>query len=132
MKWVKRILGTAFALLLIVFAVQLVASESGEVVVITTYDREEVGYDTRLWIVELDGRWYLRAGSRDAPWAERLKERPDIFLVRGEFEGRVVVRMDDARTPEVNALMAEKYGWADRLVSTLYPRDNAIAIEVLR
>ncbi len=132
MTWVKRILGTALVLLVVVFVVQFAASESGEVVVITSYDREEVAYDTRVWVVELDGQWYLRAGSRDAAWAERLAERPDFFMVRGEFQGRVVARWDEQNTPGVNALMAEKYGWADRLVGTLYPRDNAIAIEVLR
>ena len=132
MKYVKRALGTLLILLVVVFVMQFAASESGEVVVITSYDREDVGYDTRLWIIELDNRWYLRAGSRNAAWSKRLAARPDFVIERGDFEGRVVARPNDALTAEVNAAMAEKYGWADRLVGTLYPRDNAIAIEVLR
>jgi hypothetical protein len=48
------------ALVVIVFLLQIVASEVGEVVILTTVDATGEPVETRLWVVDLDGRTWLR------------------------------------------------------------------------
>jgi hypothetical protein len=99
----------------------IIASESGEVVVLQTFDPVGTGYETRLWVIEDGDRLWLRAGDPESRWLQRLRVKPEVELERGgETRSYRAVPVDD---PDVrtwlNASLAEKYGWADRFVSIL-------------
>src|SRR3990172_13410335 len=47
--------------------------DEGEVVQLTTYDARAHGHETDLWIVDVDGRRYVRADLPGAEWLARLR-----------------------------------------------------------
>ena len=56
MRLIAKLLGSVFALLLFVVLLQGVASETGEVVVLTSVDQAiSAPTTTRLWVVDHDG-----------------------------------------------------------------------------
>jgi hypothetical protein len=74
-------------ILLAGIAVVLLASASlwfneGEVDILVTTDENGIEFETRLWIVELDGVAQLRAESKNAAWIERIQGRRDLQLDR--------------------------------------------------
>lgn len=130
MKWVSRIFAGIVSLMFVMGIVQMLASESGEVVVLTTIDESGTEQRTRLWIVDLDGTPYLRAGDARSQWYARLVSHPDIRLERDETTLAYHAVPAPQETPRINALMAEKYGWADRYVGAIFPRSGAMAIRL--
>ena len=121
------------AVILVILAwlgLQALASESGEVVSLTTHDHQGRTRVTRLWVVEYEGAEWLRAGSPGSTWFERLKENPKIELKRKShtlFYHAVPV---PSMRSTINQLMREKYGWRDRYVSFFYSRDDAMPIRL--
>ena len=56
MRLIAKLVGSVFALLLFVVLLQGVASETGEVVVLTSMDQStSAPTTTRLWVVDHDG-----------------------------------------------------------------------------
>ena len=94
---------------------------AGEVVTLTTTDSAGAPQTTPLWIVDRDGFAWLRAGSDQAKWLERLRAHPQIQIERGGKTASYRGTLVPEATADVNALMAEKYGFADRLVHWLVP-----------
>jgi hypothetical protein len=104
--------------------------DEGEVVQLTTFDAGDREHETDLWIVDVDGRLYVRADLPGADWLERLRAKPEAELRRnGDHERVRAAPVDD---PEVRAAveraMAAKYGLLDRLVGVI--RDEAKAVTV--
>lgn len=107
------------------------ASEwGGEVVEVVTTDARGARFETSVWIVEAYGDLWLRAGNPEADWLRRLRATPEVLLRRGggETRHRAVVATNSAR--RVNDLMRQKYGWADRLISTLHDPAKAVAVRL--
>jgi hypothetical protein len=130
MRWTLRILGALLALVLLVFGSQMLASESGEVVVLRTRDAAGAAHETRLWVVEHEGRPWLRAGNPDTGWLVRLQARPEVEVVRGDETLRVrAVPVAGARD-RINELMHEKYGLADSYVCSFFPRETKIPVRL--
>jgi hypothetical protein len=130
MKVVLYLIGTLIAIIVLVFASQMVASESAEVVVLTSQGPDGPE-ETRLWVVDHQGVQYLRA-SPDSGWYQRLVAEPDALLARGsETRGyRTEARLDLAG--EVNGLMQEKYGWRDTYIDLLIGgRDDAVPVALI-
>ena len=127
---VVRSSGALGALVVIVFLLQIVASEVGEVVILTTVDATGEPVETRLWVVDLDGRTWLRSGSPQSGWFRRLKANPMIQVERGGqsygYRGVLV----PARRDDVNDLIREKYGWSDAYISLLFGRDDAVPVRL--
>ena len=130
MRRVARFGGYLAALVVVFFALQFAASESGEVVVVTAVDDAGTFHETRVWVVDLIDGTYLRAGSPDAEWLGRVRARPQVSLERGGERREVRLEAVDKAT-EVNAQMALKYGWADIVVGTVFSRRDAVALRVL-
>jgi len=109
----------------------LAASELGGEVV-TLYTRDEAGRESRtsLWVVDYGGYPYLRAGDRDAGWCERLRRVPDVRVERGGETLRYRAVPAPEQTPTVDALMAERYGLADRLVGLMRDPGASMAIRL--
>ncbi len=124
------LMAAAFAVLLVVFlGLQVVASESGEVVVLHTEDGAG-GAATRLWVVDYqDHQWLRSGGGASSGWYGRLAAAPRVELERGEERRPYVAVVEPAMAGMVNQLMAEKYGWRDRVVGLL-AGDRAAAVAV--
>jgi hypothetical protein len=110
--------GALVVLVLVWFGLQVIASESGEVVVLQT--RSDTGTTTtRLWVVEHDGDLWLRSGGGTSGWYRRLAATPEVRLQRGDREFACGAEPQPAERDAINALMAGKYGWRDRLIALL-------------
>jgi hypothetical protein len=104
--------------------------DEGEVVTLVTKSAEGADFDTQLWIVQLDGHLYLRAGSPHARWLARVRDNPLVTLKRGDEKApfKAIPQEDPATRKAVNALMAEKYGYADRMLAYIVDRNHSVAI----
>ncbi|HEV8533159.1 MAG TPA: hypothetical protein VGT00_17175 [Methylomirabilota bacterium] len=134
MKRLVRYLLTAAVVLIVLvvgfFGLVLVASELGGEV-ITLHTQTASGEKrTHLWVVDDAGFAWVRAGMSGSGWLARIERNPIVLVERG---GRLIrYRAVPVRQPQVrdriHALMLEKYGRADRLVSVL--RDPAQSVPV--
>jgi hypothetical protein len=104
--------------------------DEGEVVELTTYDASAHEHETELWIVDIDGRSYVRADLPGADWLERLRAHPEALLRRDGVEERVTARpVDDPAVREAIArAMAEKYGFVDDVVGILRDEDAVVPV----
>ena len=59
------------------------AGEQSEVVALRTIDDEGHAHDTKLWIVDHDGRPWVRGIRPTLRWLERIRANPRVELVRG-------------------------------------------------
>jgi hypothetical protein len=130
MKIARNVLAAIFVVVVVLAAVQMFASETGEVVNITTRDVDGQHRKTRVWIVDSDGSQWLRAGSDRAGWYKRLVQTPTLDLERNGVVAAYRIEPVPARIDEINRLMHEKYGWADRYVGMLFGRDRAVPIRL--
>lgn len=130
MKLVIRIFAVLFVLLVVLAGAQYVASESGEVVVLTTTDADGTPHETRLWIVDYEGNAWLRAGADVQAWYGRLLEQPEVEVERdGKRKSYTAVPEPDVRRI-LNEHMSKKYGWADAFIGLLFGRDDTIPIRL--
>jgi len=123
----------AVALLVVVLTLgvlEMVAAESDEVVVLRTLDAAGARHETRLWIVDDGSHSWLRAGSDSNAWFAQLREHPDVEVVRGEDTLRVHAVPEVGARTRINALMHEKYGWADSYIGALFGRDDTVPIRL--
>ena len=125
-----RLLAMFAVLVVAVLVLQQVASESGEVAVLTTVDAEGGAQTTRLWIVDLEDRQYLRAGMPQAGWYQRLLANPSVEVRRGGVNRAYQAAPELARVAQVNGLMGEKYGWADAYIGFLFGRDESVPVRL--
>ena len=130
MKWILRILGIILIALVVLVGGLQVASETGEIVVLTTTDENGAPAETRLWVVELDGYQYLRSGDPGSGWYNRLLANPKVEVVRnGQKASYNAVPAPELQT-QVNDLMQEKYGLSDAYISAVLGRGDAIPIRL--
>ena len=106
--------------------------DEGEVVNLSTVDGRGAQFETQLWVVEQNGKLFLRAGRPAARWLARLRTHPVVKIERGgPTQTYRAVPLDDPSTREaVNRGMAEKYGQADRLIAWIFDRSRAIPIRL--
>ena len=123
-------LAVAFLAALLVISSRLV--DEGEIVMITTLDSQGRDQVTELWIVELPSGTFLRAGSPDAAWLERLQAQPEVTLERDGAIARfrAVPENTGSIREKVNEAMSAKYGFADRLWGQLADRSLAVPIRL--
>ena len=126
-----RLIILALGGLLAAVAIGAALIDEGEVVLLTTYDASAHEHETDLWIVDLDGRRYVRADLPGADWLERLRAHPEVMLERDGVEERLTARpLEDAAFRDAVArAMAEKYGFVDALVGIL--RDEDVVVPVV-
>ena len=131
MNLVKRLVGAVLILLVVVVGLQMVASESGEVVVMRTFIGDET-QEVRLWIVDDQGVSWLRSGQPEAGWYQRVLENPDIQVERGSdlYEYRAFPMEGGPKAAHINALMLYKYGWAEQVIGMMIDRSNSVAIRL--
>ena len=129
-----KILARTFIVLAMVvitwWLVQMIASESAEVVVLYTQDKSGEQYSTRLWVVDYEEDAWLRAGSEQAGWYKRLLALPETEVLRGSDRRSVIALPEPANRDTINKLMAKKYGWRDAYVGIFFSRDDAIPVRL--
>ena len=130
MKIVLRILGALLGVLIALGIAQYVASESGEVAVLTTSDAAGESHETRVWIVDRDGTQWLRSGAEVQSWFVRLSAEPAVEVERAGSQHAYTATPLRAERGAINDLMREKYGWADQLIGALFGRDDSIPIRL--
>ncbi len=104
--------------------------DEGEVVELTTYDARAHEHQTDLWIVDIDGKPYLRADLPGAEWLARLRANPEAKLRRDGTHERVrAAPVDDpAVRSAVDRAMAAKYGLVDRIVGAIRDDDRTVSV----
>ena len=126
--WIGVVLGAV----LLFFGGSFAASEGGEVVVLESYDAQGQPHHTRIWIADDHGVLWLRGGP-ESGWVMRTLVNPEIVVERAGQRGeyRASPDHDPERRDRVNALMREKYGYADRWVGlTLFDPDRKGALPI--
>ena len=110
----------------------LAASEFGGEVV-TLYTRDAAGGEARtsLWVVDYQGSQYLRAGDRSSGWFDRLRRAPEVRVERGGRAATYQAVPTPELTPTIDALMAEKYGFADRFVGIIRDPAQSMAVKLV-
>ena len=123
MRRVLRALGVALlALLLITY----VAGEQTEVALLRTVDDAGAVFETKLWVVDHDGAAWVRVARPEREWFRRLREQPEIEIVRGDGPPQKVRATPDPTEQTKAALDAafrEKYGFVDWWYGVLLRRD---------
>ncbi len=131
-KIVGAILAVVLLLALGLGGLTYAASESGEVVVLSTAGADDGQItQTRIWVVDVDGRQWLRSGSPSSVWLERLRLNPVVTMERGGKSAQYTAAPTPAMQEEVNEAMAAKYGWSDAVVALLFGRGDAVPVELM-
>jgi len=81
-------------------------------------------------VVEDAGHLWLRAGDPGSGWLQRLEARPDVRLEREGRPAAFRATLAPGRRDRINALMAAKYGWADRLIGLLRAADGVVPVRL--
>jgi len=104
--------------------------DEGEVATLVTFDSEEHPIHTDLWIVDVEGRAYVRAADAETDWLERLRARPKVQLRRKGTESwmRGVPSHDPAVRELVNRAMRRKYGSVDSVVGWVRDRSRCVPV----
>ena len=130
MKFLLYGLGGILGLAVLVFGSQMIASETGEVVVLSSQGANGPE-ETRLWVVDHQGVQYLRAGE-DSGWFLRLVAAPEAMLERDGVTANYRAERRDELADEVNALMQDKYGWRDQYIDLMLGgREDAVAVAMI-
>jgi hypothetical protein len=101
------------------FGAVMLASESGEVVILHTRDAAGHEHTTRLWVVDDAGAVWVRTGHPGKVWFRRAQANPTVELERaGATSTRKAVPVRDPIIAwRVNEAFALKYGAADWIVA---------------
>jgi hypothetical protein len=128
-----RIIAIVILLPVVYFGAILVASEmGGEVAVLETQRADGRTFETSVWVVDLDRSVWIRAGNADSEWVARLRAEPEVFLTRADERTTYRAKIIDGLVDRVSLAMREKYGAADRLVSTVHDSERVLAIRLDR
>jgi hypothetical protein len=130
MRIVLRVLALLVALGIVVIGLEMIAAESGEVVVLQTNDEAGKPKETRLWVVDEDGKQWLRAGNPQSSWLLDIQRDPIVQLERDGQRAIYTAVPEAAARERLNPLFAEKYGWADAYIGALFGRDDATPIRL--
>lgn len=131
MRLVGIVVGILIAIVVGFVGLIFGASElGGEGVTLYTTDATGAEHQTPLWVVDFDGAQYLRSGSGPSGWFVRLQERPDVRVQRGGEVKPYRAIPQPEKVPAVDALMAEKYGVADRIVDLIRDPARSVAVRL--
>jgi len=118
-------------LIILLYVIQLIASERVEVVELHTLNNEGEEIITRLWIVDDDGYQYLRVGADGSGWFDRLQAAEMVDITRNDRRYSYSWTTRQSKSAQINELMREKYGWGDSFIGHLTGgRGGSIPIEL--
>ena len=109
------------------------ASELGGEIVTLHTNTPDGEAETRIWVVDDMGHAWLRAGTPGNGWLHRIDANPDVVVERAGQSTRfraVPVRDDPILRDRIHELMAQKYTWADRVVSLMRDGSKSVPIRL--
>lgn len=112
----RRLVAIVLSALVLLGLGTYLAGERTEVAVLRSYEADGTPEDTKLWVVDHDGKPYVRIGRPGRGWGGRLKANPKLELTRGAGapSPRAAVIVADAETVRaVDLEFRQKYGWVD-------------------
>ncbi len=112
---IRRLASIALSGLFLIGLGTWLAGERTEVAELRTFDAAGRPHDTKLWIVDLEGRPWVRIARPGRSWGEQLRANPEVELTRGDVTTlcRAVIVADEAEWRAVDRAFATKYGWVD-------------------
>ena len=131
MKWLLWIVGGLLGVIVLQQISQMIASETGEVVVVTTMAADGSTDDTRLWVVDHDGSAWLRASGETSGWYQQMLANPDIEMIRNDVRAAYTIQPDVLQRDLINTLMRDKYAWRDAYISLMFSRDDVVPIRLV-
>lgn len=122
---VGRWLAWILAVLFVVGVATWVAGERTEVAVLRTTDGAGAVRETKLWVIDLDGTAWVRVARPERSWFRRLRERPEVELVRHGVARpyRAIEIQDPEMRARVDAAFRDKYGLVDWWYGLVLRRD---------
>jgi len=119
--------------------VTLAALEAGPVALLRSTAADGAERRTHVWFVEHDGAWWIESATPERPFYLDLSARPDFLLDTrdGPFESFVTHRVRAELVAEpgghdrIRALLAARYGWADRWVALLTDTSASRAVKAV-
>jgi hypothetical protein len=114
-------------------AVTLAALEGREVVVLRTRDERGVMHETRTWIADADGAWWIEAANPERPFLRHIAGHPDTDVWRAGqwWRCRATALPNPAGHARIRRLLAARYGWADRWVGMLTDTSRSSAVRLV-
>jgi hypothetical protein len=133
MGFIGKALVGAVVVVGLFFVVVFGASEmAGEVITLRSYHADGLSKDTSLWIVDDDGRQFIRAGQPDSKWLLRVEADPQVEVVRDGVTTPYHAVVVPEQRDRINDLMAEKYGWAESLLGLMRDPEGTTPIRLDR
>jgi len=122
---IRRIALIALSALFLLVLGTWIAGEQTEVARLRTFNAAGASHETKLWVVDLDGRPYVRIGRAGRGWGEQLKAHPEVDLIRasGAIPCTASIVTDDSLHDAVDEAFAVKYGWVDWWYGVVLRRD---------
>lgn len=121
-------------LLLVAFAaLTLTALEGNEVAVLRTRADDGSARETRVWIADADGIWWVESATPEREFYRDLLARPEVEVVRGDTTtaARAIAEPGAASHDRIRTLLRSKYGWADHWVGLLQDTSRSVAVRLL-
>jgi hypothetical protein len=130
MRLVWWIVGGIALVVLVFGALTWAALEMQEVVVIRTDSADGTIRETRIWIADEDGFWWLEAASAESPWYQDVLVNPSVEIVRGgrTVRARVVPEPGEDGHRKIRRLFRQKYGLADVWIGLIQDGSGSILI----
>jgi hypothetical protein len=123
---IRGIVLLAVVAVLVVVAHLALIEIGREVVTLRTQRADGTWQSTRLWIVDDGGTPYLHSGG--AAWRKRFDGDPVVELERDGQTRRYRAHALPGPHPRIDALLREKYGFADRWVRLVGPDDDGVVV----
>ena len=101
-----------------------------EVARVETRDGRGVALQTSVWILDEAGDVWIRASFPDAAWLARLRENPEVTLIRDGRRSQHHARIVRGVTRRIDAGMRAKYGRADEAFELLRDPRRAVVIRL--
>ena len=121
----------ALALLVVYLLASVgVTFATSEVATVETRDVRGGALQTSVWVVDLSGDVWIRASFPDAMWLSRLREDPNVTLIReGERSQRRALIVDGVQE-RIDQGMRAKYGRADEAFAYLRNPYESVVIRL--
>ena len=101
---------------------------AGEVVILHTTDESGRPFQTKLWILDQGHQLWVRSAHPTSPWLDRIARNPAVELERGSELRAYRATPLAHRRERINALMAERYRWADWLLGFIEDREQSVPV----
>jgi hypothetical protein len=112
--------------------ITLLALEGQEVVRLRTFDADGGAHETRTWIADDGGYFWIEAATPERPFLRRLEANAAVEVVRGERVRRC--RASAVPNPGghdfIRRRLAQKYGWADWWIGWLQDTSASVAVRL--